>query len=192
MTDTANRILWTVIGMLLLVVGVGLLLVNLGRLPGFAADTPLLSSEVVDLWNRADPWNLGVVIVIGLVLLALGLWLFTRQFRLRVRPSMSNIQTRGEDPVRWRTHINSSAVVGALERDLTDGRRVANARVIMTGKSPHPQAWVRLDLAPGVVLSDVRDRVEESLDRFATTTGIRPEKLDVTVRLSRRSASRVR
>jgi hypothetical protein len=191
-TDTANRILWTLIGLLLLAAGVGLLLVHLGRLPGVPSDSSLLSTELIESWHRADNWNLGVLIAVGVLLFVLGLWLFIRQFRLRTVPSLSNLQARGEEPVRWRTHINSSALVGALERDLTDGSQVAAARVVMTGRSPHPEAWVRLDLAPGVVVSDVRERVDESLDRFEATTGMRPDRIDVTVRPSRRRASRVR
>lgn len=191
-TDTANRILWMIIGVLLLAAGVLLLLVHLGQVPGITPDTRLLSTGMVEWWHRADTWNLGVLIAIGVVLLLLGLWLFTRQFRFRVAASLANLQTRGEDPVRWRTHVKSSALIGALERDLVDGSRVVAARVVMTGHSPNPEAWVRLDLAPGVVLADVRDRVDKALDRFAVTTDMRPDKLDVTVRPSRRSGSRVR
>lgn len=191
MSDTANRVLWTFIGLVLLAAGVALGLAHFGLFPDFPARTALLSDEVLTLWHRADDWNTPVVIAAGALLLVVGLWLFARQFRRRSAHGLSNLLSRGETDVRWRTEVKAGALIKALERDLVD-RRIVAAHVVMTGRPPRPDAWVRLDLAPGIALSDVHKKVEQAVERFATTTGLRPGTLEVTVRPSRQAPARVR
>lgn len=192
MSDAANRVLWTLIGVLLLAVGIAIGLMHFGRMPGVSSDSVLLSDGLLDLWHRGDDWNVAVLVAVGAVVTVLGLWLFGRQFRRRSGPGLANLLSRGDDDeVRWRTHVKSGALVRALERDLVD-KRIVGAHVVMTGRPPRPDAWVRLDLAPGVALADVNERVRRSVERFSTTTGLQPATVEVTVRPSRRTASRVR
>ena len=191
MSDGANRALWAVIGVVVLAAGVMLGLLHFGLVAGVAPSTELLSDDLLALWRNADGWNLPVLAAVGVLLFAAGLWLFGRQFRRRSAPGLMNLVTRGEAEVRWRTRVRSAALLRALERDLVD-RKIVAAHVVMTGRPPQPNAWVRLDVAPGVVVSDVHERVEQCVDRFAATTGLRPRSLEVTVRPSRRSAARVR
>ncbi|GAA4917776.1 hypothetical protein LX16_3843 [Stackebrandtia albiflava] len=196
MTDTANRILWTILALLLTLLGVAAVLAHLDVFPGLPADTRLLGDRLLDWWHAADDWNLWVLVGVGVLLLVVGLWFFRRQFMRRGAPGLNDLTHRGESDDgdggtrEWRTNVKAHSLVHAMERDLTGGQ-IRAAKVVMTGREPRPDAWVRLDLQPGVTLDDVRDRVERSAERFTRTSGLRFGQLDVTVRPSRKPPARV-
>src|SRR5690606_18417281 len=79
--NTANRVIWTIVGVILLALGVLGVLASLDRLPGFDASTPLLSDEVTSTWRSWGAWAPIVSIVVGLLLIGLGILLFRAQIR---------------------------------------------------------------------------------------------------------------
>ena len=70
MSDAANRVLWTLIGVLLLAVGIAIGLMHFGRMPGVSSDSVLLSDDLLDLWHRGDDWNVAVLVAVGAVVTA--------------------------------------------------------------------------------------------------------------------------
>lgn len=199
MTDTANRILWIAVGLLLTIVGAIGIATWFGRFPFLSPNDVVLDSSLVELWHRFDPWNLIVAGCLGAVLIWFGLWLFTRQFRRRGSASMADLTVHGDQRARedtdkfdGHTTVRARGLVHALERDLTSARQIAKASVTLTGTAPQPNAWLRLDLARDASLSEVRDHVGEALTRFATTSDIRPATVDITVRPSNSQPVRVR
>ncbi|MEV6520403.1 hypothetical protein AB0M43_00505 [Longispora sp. NPDC051575] len=90
-----------------------------------------------------------------------------------------------------RTTARSRALAHALQRDLATGRLVTAVSVALTGDAPEPEFWIRLDTAPGARITEVRAHVDASLERFRATTGLRPRRLDVTVRPSHATPARV-
>ncbi|MEV0649066.1 hypothetical protein AB0I28_27810 [Phytomonospora sp. NPDC050363] len=210
MTDTGNRVLWTIVGVVLTAVGVGGVLVHFGVFPNFSADTPVLGPEVLDLWRRGGSWSLPVVIAAGVIVALIGLLLLRGQLRKRGESGMGDLEfertpetaivpieptdyvaldvkgggtaTAVASPRVGRTRVRSGGMTHALQRDLATGAAVTKAAVALTGDAPDPVAWIRLDLKPQATVADAREQVGEVLDRFGETTGFRPARLDVTVR----------
>ena len=191
MTDTANRLLWTVIGFLLLAVGAYGIVAHFGRIPGLPADTALLSPRLLELWRSGEPWIGYVVVAVGVLLVLVGLWLFGRQFRRRGAPSIPDLRLRERSAGGGTTVVRAGGLVRALERDLARATGVTGADAVLTGQAPRPDAWLRLDLAPEGSVDRLREHVNGCLERFETTSGMHPVTVDVTVRPSAAPPSRV-
>ncbi|HEY1178948.1 MAG TPA: hypothetical protein VGF17_22570 [Phytomonospora sp.] len=208
MTDAANRAWWTVIGVLLTAAGAGGVIAHFG-LFRFDADTPLLGPQVLDLWRRGGSWSLPIVMAAGVVVALVGLLLLRAQLRRRGEAGMSDVvfERTAETPVVpseptdyaaldvkedtltaqvtpavGRTKVRAGGITRALERDMAAGTSVRKAGVALTGDAPGPVAWIRLDLAPEARVSDAREQLDGVLARFGETTGLRIDRLDVTVR----------
>jgi hypothetical protein len=192
MTDTANRVLWIAVGLLLSAAGAAGIVAHLGRMPGVSPRDVLLGDELLVWWHSGDPWNRYAVIALGLLVAVLGLWLFARQFHIRGAATMPDVQLRERDAQGGGTRVRSAGLVRALERDLASSATVVNADAKLTGPHSRASAWIRLDLAPESDVAQVREHVDRSLERFTTTSGMQPHRVDVTVRPSARAASRVR
>ncbi|MGY0234170.1 hypothetical protein [Longispora urticae] len=222
MTHTANRVLWTAVGLGLTAAGAAGLAAHTGRLGALDPDHPLLGDRILDLWRRHTSWGLAIVIAAGVLLALCGLWLLRAQLRRRAARPLHDLVLRGHQGRRdfaaldvqvhrppagpgphaptegltaaqlpGRTTANSKALAHALRRDLVTGRHVTAASVALTGDAPEPDIWIRLDTAPDTLLTEVRAHVDASLERFRATTGLRPRKLDVTVRPSHTTPARV-
>ncbi|GIG67637.1 hypothetical protein [Phytomonospora endophytica] len=209
MTDAANRAWWTVIGVLLTAAGVSGVLVHFDLLPRFGADTPLLGPQVLDLWRRGGSWSLPIVMAAGVIVALVGLLLLRAQLRRRGEAGMSDVvfERTTETPVMpseptdyaaldvkggvatavitpavGRTKVRAGGITRALERDVAAGPSVRKASVALTGDAPDPVAWIRLDLKPEARVADAREQLDTVLARFGETTGLRVDRLDVTVR----------
>lgn len=190
MTNAANRVLWTVIGLVLLAAGVAGVLANRGWLPGADADAPLLWPELRHWWREIDPWGLVVTGLLGAVVALLGLILLAAEFRSRGAPALGELRLAHERP--GSTRVRGPVVGHGLERDLTRDPGIHAAAVAITGTAPRPELWVRLDLERQADLATVREHVDGALDRFARTYGLRPRKLDITTRVVGPPPARVR
>lgn len=191
MTDAGHRVLWTVIGLLLTAVGGAGVAAGLGRLPGTDPGAPLLWSGLLDLWRDVTPWGLVLVAVVGLVLAWLGWHLLYRQLWPRRQPALGwlDLHAAGSPDTASRSYRGSTRVRGStlahgLARDLVRVPGVRAAAVTLTGDPVRPALRIRLRLRQ-VQLTAVRGHVDAAVSHFTATGGLRPGRLDVTVRVDR-------
>ena len=114
MGNTTNRILWTIIGLLLTLIGVAGLLAHSGTPARPTGGSTLLNPTLLDRWHDADGWNIWVVAAVGVLLALLGLWLFGRQFKRRTGPPLPNVVLRDEP--RSERRVSASEGIIALNR----------------------------------------------------------------------------
>ncbi|MFC0531721.1 hypothetical protein [Phytohabitans kaempferiae] len=201
MTDAANRALWTVIGLVLLLAGVAGVLAHYDRLPGVTTPSAVLWPALVTGWRDISPWGHILVIVVGLLVALLGLWLARLQLRTtgerglrdltggelkraHASPSGDTVELQPEQPVPGETTVRAQALEKALRRDLARQPGIHAAKVDITGAAAHPHLAVRLDLPPDTDLARVRAIADDALSRFATTSGLEPEHPSFTARLT--------
>lgn len=195
-----NRTLWTVIGILLLAVGVLGFLVGQGILSIVDREQVLLSPELIDAWNRNDALATGLTIVGGLLLALLGMLLLRSQLRRPGGVPMGDLHL-GREPrpvgaesppvVGGDTEVASRALNRALRRDLELDRQVRDATVRLTGPAEHPQLRVRLSVTPDADIARLAGHVDRVVNRFATTSGVQPDLSDIVVRMPEHAPLRV-
>ncbi|MPZ27937.1 MAG: hypothetical protein GEV12_16375 [Micromonosporaceae bacterium] len=190
MTNAANRTLWTVIGLLLTVAGVAGVLANRGWLPGVDADAPLAWPELREWWQDTDPWGLVVVGLLGLVAAVLGLILLLAELRRRPARALAELRLAHRQP--GSTRVPGGVIGHGLERDLARDPGIRHAAVAVTGAAPGPDLWIQLDVEQRADFAAIREHVDEALDRFSRTYGLRPRRLDITARVVGPAPARVR
>ncbi len=201
--DRGNRVLGTVIAVLLLLVGLAGTLAGLGRIPRLARSTALLPSGVRTWWHGWGGWPWVVLAVVGLLLVLLGLLLLRAELRTRmVRPMPDLLWTDpvvGDPGARHRadlmlpghTRVRSGAMLHGIERDLARHPKVRQVSVGLGGDEAEPLVRARLGVAAGADLAKLQVYLAESLARFTRTTGLRPTDVQVEVTLSDREGARV-
>jgi len=186
---TANRLLWTIVGFVLLAAGVVGLLINAGRFRWVPSSTAVLPTSFTNAWNRFGFWSPLVTIVVGLLLVALGFLLLRAELRRRGARAMTPLVVRSTVRVDTpaiaigTTRIGTGALEKALARDVARSRQVSDATAYLTGDRDHPTLRLRLAVAPGADLRRVKSDVDSALDRFAATSGLRPRLADVDVQV---------
>ncbi|MGW4467303.1 hypothetical protein [Micromonospora sp. NPDC004704] len=200
MSHAGNRVLWTLIGLLLTALGAAAVVANLGHLPGIDERAPLIWTAFRGVFRDISPWGPIVTIALGLLLASLGWILLRRQLRPASSPAMDEYDLRTVTPNRvprygtgpGLTIVQGSALADGLERDLTRDPQIRRASVWLTGEPPTPAVRIKLYVTPQAPLSNLREYVQAAVDRFATTSGLRPSQLDITARVDAGGAARVR
>ena len=188
--DAANRVLWTIIGVLLIAAGGLTAAASVGWLPGVNTDSPLLWSELIEQWRAWDPWALLIVVGVAAILAWLG-WRLTRgQLRRSGGPALPDLAIDAPDG-RGRTVVGRSTLTDATEQDLRHIPGVQRAAVRLLGEHDGPELRARLDVGADATLPALAPHVADTLSRFSATSGLGPELVDVTVKLDDRSARRV-
>ena len=193
-----NRVLWLVIGGLLLAAGVLGLLAGAGALPTVDRQWVVLTPELISAWNRNEALATTLAIVGGLLLALLGGLLLRAQLRrpggarmgdlhLPQRPEPAQAEPQVE---RGTIEVASRALHNALERDLESDRQVRKAAVRLTGPTGHPRLLVRLAVTPDADLARLAGHVDQAVIRFTTTSGVEPDA-EVVVRMPERAVTRV-
>ncbi|HEX6871477.1 MAG TPA: hypothetical protein VF163_10305 [Micromonosporaceae bacterium] len=186
--NTANRVLWICVSLVLLAIGVLGILASQGWLDGVDTGTAVLPNSLNARWRDAGFWAPTLAIVVGLVLVALGVLLLWAQFRRRGGSTMPDLDLPDG---HGHTRVASRTLVRALSTDLSGDRDIQDAWVRLTGTPDQPRLLLRLLVAPGADLSRVRRYVDTALTRFSTTSGIDPQVADVEVRMSGGAVGRV-
>ena len=206
--NTGNRVLWIAIGAILTAAGVIGTLASLGKLSWLSRDRTLLGPEAARRWHTWHPWAVAVVIVAGLILALLGFLLLRAQLRGRGGAPMPDLVSRSQRPVPapeeredqvlsevssapGRTRVSGGALQQSLVRDLRTNREVRRAAVRLVGDPGHPEALVRLSVTADADVTALRSHVDSALDRFATTSGVRPRVRDVVVAMADQPPARV-
>ncbi|WP_329110421.1 hypothetical protein OG792_15840 [Micromonospora sp. NBC_01699] len=199
MSHAGNRLLWTVIGLLLVALGAAAAAANLGHLPGIDQRAPLIWSAFRGVFRDISPWGPIVAIALGLLLAYLGWTLLRRQLRPAGDPAMDEYDLRSVTGDRAAydgsgpgvTIVQGSSLADGLERDLVREPQIRRASVWLTGDPPTPEIRIKLYVTPQAPLATLRESVQAAVDRFATTSGLRPRHLDITARVDAGGAARV-
>ena len=187
--NTGNRVLWSIIGALLLAAGVVGVLASQGTFSNVDRNQPLLTTGMIDWWNARSALAAGLTIAAGLLTAVLGFLLLRAQLRGRGGAPMRDLafgarRTAASEGIdTGRTKVASSALHHALEHDLTTDRNVRRAAVRLTGPSEHPELLVRLAVTPDADIARVAGHLEGAMQRFTTTSGVTPDLSDVLVRI---------
>ena len=135
--NTANRVLWSVIGAVLVLAGVVGILASQGWLAGVDQHRLLFAPDAGDTWNRWGNWAPALAIAAGVILALLGLWLLRAELRVHARPSMPDTDLRTPprpDGVGGRTQVDTSVLARAMRRDLQSDPAISSAHVRITGR----------------------------------------------------------
>jgi hypothetical protein len=195
---TFNRVLWIVIGALLTAAGLVGVLGYAGVMPGLNRNRDLITANMDAQWRSWGGWAMGVTIAVGLVIAVLGVLLLRVQFLRRGGASMANLTrpaavfTSG-DPLReaGRTRVATNTLNQALTRDLQGDGSVRRAAVRLTGEPRSPSLRMRLAVTPDADISELRHHVDRAVQRFAKTSGLRPNVEEVVVKMTTGAQHRV-
>lgn len=194
--NTANRVLWLVIGAVLALAGILGILANRGWLPGADRTATLFASGAGATWRRYGAWAPALVIAAGVVLVVLGALLLRaelRAHRTRAMKDLTLYPTGDDQPgPTGRTRVDTAVLARAMRQDLQSDPRISSAHVRITGHPDRPEVFLRLEIDQLADLRPVRDRVTHSLDRLAATMPGHPTIHEVLINSSRRAPARVR
>jgi hypothetical protein len=159
--DRANRIVGTLVGLVLVAVG-GLGLMRSYGIPPFddeAMDDPLLLRQVRDFIADNDAWFWWAALVAA-VLVA---WLGWRWLRVQLLPSPSMRDLTVAHTEAGRTTLPADALAGAVTRELEGDSELRGARVRMVGSERSPALDVRAAVTDNADFDAVRTRVESDV-----------------------------
>lgn len=198
----ANRVLLTVVAVVLLAGGAAVALAGFGRLPSVPPDSPLLSRRLTDQWSG---WGIAawlVLAAVGLVIALLGVLLIRAELRVRAMRPISDLLITGPEVggdgteqgggPAGRTRVRGVAMMRGIEQDLARHPKVHRASVELGGDLADPRVHARLDVTAGTEVRRLQSYLAESLARFTGTTGLSPAEVEVEVMLTDRDATRVR
>jgi hypothetical protein len=189
---SGNRLLWTIVGLLLLLIGLAATAVSLGWF-GRDPDTVLMPAWLEQRWRSWGGWAFGVAIAVALIVALLGVLLLRAELRRRGGASLSDpVLAPAPGAARGHTRISAAALGQALSEDLQTHPAVRRAGVHLTGKARRPEVTMRLTVTPEADIGAVRGHVDAALSRFEATSGWRPDVAEVTVTMPNRSPQRVR
>jgi hypothetical protein len=170
--NTANRVLWSVFGALLVLAGAAGILASRGWLPGVGRHRLLFPADAGATWDDWGAWAPVLTITAGVLVALLGLWLLRAELRVHDRPSLPDPTLRtpaGPGEAGGRTRIDTAVLAKAMRRDLQSDPAIKGAHVRITGRPEHPEVSVRLEVEQGADLHPVRGHVDRALDRLAAT-----------------------
>jgi hypothetical protein len=195
--NAANRVLWSVIGAVLLAAGVLGVLASQDRLSNVDRQQPLLTTGTIGWWNAHSGLATGLTIGGGLLATFVGFLLLRAQLRGRGGAVMPDLAFGTRDAAALQanntggTKVTSSALHHALERDLANDRNVRRAAVRLAGPSEHPELLVRLAVTADADIARVAGHLEGAVRRFTTTSGVTPDVSQVLVRIPAGAPQRV-
>jgi len=184
--DRVTRIVLTVIGAILLAIGVAGILANTGLYAsGFGRRTLLQNPAAIWIGTHsAWFWPVAAAVAVAVALLAIA-WL---ALVISPAPKTRDVSIDGSA----RTSLRASALRDALTSEIQSYRGVDSARVRVVGDPQDPRLGVKVNLTDDARVAEVRERVErEALAhaREALDAPRMPVVLDLAV--STRSGPRV-
>lgn len=185
MSDRRNRVLAIVLGLILFLGGGAVLLCSVGVLGAAASNKALVNRTMVHWWHEHGSWSFVVLGVVGLVLLALGLALATKEWRRNDgKTRMGTVVLPSADHTRGHTTLRAPALSHSLEEDLSRIPDVGKALVGLFGTAPRVEMRSVLQVGDDAELTSLADEVESVLARAESSVGFRPDPVQVTVRFS--------
>jgi hypothetical protein len=188
MTDRANRILWSIGAIILLLAGGLGLTVATGIFGRSSAHAHVVTSTLARHWRAGGAASFAVASFLGLVIAFGGLWLARRQLarnegRSRLEDLVVHAPTTDDGRSQGLTSVRAACLSHGLEADLERIPGVEKALIGLFEPSDAPEVRARLDVIDGLDLNALADSVGACLSRLERTASIRLEGVDVTVRL---------
>lgn len=186
--DSFNRVVLTLLGLILLAAGVAGVLLATGVLGDDRKTAPVLGGEIPRFASRHDEWFWGVVagvaVVVGLLCLR---WLVAQLSTRRVG-GLDLEPNRKEG----RTRIASSALTDAVAEEIEGYRGVADASARLVGDQDEPGLALTVSLDDRADVGALRDRIESEAIAHARQALERPElRVLLDLRLQTTQAPRV-
>jgi hypothetical protein len=193
--ERVYRLLWTLIAVLLTATGALGVAAGRGYLHGIDPRSTLLPRPLLDQWRAWGTWAWVGLAVAGLVLSWLG-WRLLRASLSpggpRALPNRLILRSHDEPETAGTIRLHSPALAHATEHALTRHPAVERARVGLFGDARRPELRIRMDTGDGTDLRAVAERLPRVIEELTTTSGLRPDPVQVTVRPGGATGPRVR
>lgn len=190
MTARRHRVVLGLIGVLLLVGGGLSACLGAGVFGASRSNRPVFDRTLIRWWNEGGWESFAVVGAIGGFALVVGALLALGQLRRnngKKRAPTIDLPVSG---TRGHTRLRSPALSHSLEADLKTIPDVHDALVGLFGRYPHLELHTTLTVGDQADLDQLPRHVDAALDRMETTTGIRPDPVQVTVRFKAADTAR--
>ncbi len=140
-TDRLNRVLVSIVGLLLMAAGVYVLLRSTGAIGD--RDAPVLSNDIRDWARDHRRWLFAGAAALAAVIALLGLWWLVAQTR-RWEHRSQDITYRAEQPAEWRATVTADALESMLTDEVEghDAVQDVRARVHLEADEPHVELRV--------------------------------------------------
>ncbi len=181
-----DRTLLTLLALLLLAGGVVALLVGTGVLGADRARRPVLDPIAVDFLRSYLLYARIAAIVLGVLLVAVGLWWALRSLRPEPKPDLVL-----DDSAAGELTVTSSALADAIKADAISVQGVERARARLVGNEDDPALRLTLWLQQGADLRAVWEGLDQQvLSRARQALGL--SRLPTAIRLELDAAERQR
>lgn len=183
MTDRRNRVILIVVGLLLLVGGGLSACLGAGVFGAARSNRDIFDATVIRWWNEGGWKSFAVVTAIGIVAVVLGAFLASSQLhRNDGRQQTPTIIFPPTGGAPGETTLRSPALRHHLEADLEGIPDVHSAMVGLFGRYPTIEMGAVLTVNDNIDLERLPGQVDTVLARMETTTGTRPDPVQITIR----------
>jgi hypothetical protein len=192
--DLFNRVLWTVIGLLLAAVGALGVAAGRGYVHGVDSRGALLPRWLLARWHSWGSWAWAGLALAGLILAWIGWRLLRAELRpggRRALPAELILEPGDGRPAAGTVKLNSPALAHATETAIERHAAVQHALVRLLGDAEHPEMRARIDTAGGTDLRAVGEHLGRTVQELTTTSGLRPDPVEITVRPGQETGPKV-
>lgn len=187
----SGRLLVAVVAALAVAAGAAAVLVGADAFGSAAEQDHLIDRQVVSWWNQGGAWSYVITGGVGVVLVVVGAVVALAALRPPAGPaSPAEVVLPSRPEGRGTTSVRQGSLRSALAADLQGGADVQRAKVDLTGRYPDLAMRATVTVSDHADLEHLEGRLEGCLDRFAASTGVRPDPVVVTVRFAAGSGHR--
>jgi hypothetical protein len=191
-SDRGNRRVLGVIGLLLLIGGGLSVCLGAGAFGTARSNRNVFDTTVIRWWNEGGWMSFAVVVAIGVVAAVIGLVLALSQLRRDDRrPRTPDMTLPPPEGARGETTLRAQALSHSMASDLERIPDVHGAKVGLFGAYPEIELRAVLEVGDHADMDQLPQTVNEVLDRFQTTTGVRPDPVQIMVRFKHADRERV-
>ncbi len=163
-SDRTERVAVTILGLLLLALGLYVLLRGAGTLGNASSEQPLLRDARRRFLGDHEAWCWVAGAAAAAISFVLGLHVLRRELGKIARAPRTPLTRRGD---LGTTYAASSPLTDALEDELEGLPEIDHARAVLSGARARPRLDVRLGVADDADLATVRGSIEDhALERF--------------------------
>ena len=173
--STGNRVLWTVIGLLLAAAGVLGLGAGLGWFNRVDRGSAVWPSAWTRWWQEHERAAVTLLVLAALLAVIAGITLMRRQLRTRPQPSIAVLGPGHVHDAQGRTrkHLNVRArgLSKAVAADFAGHREVRQASVALTGDPASPVVDAHLRVTSRATVPMLADHLSAAMRRLESTLG---------------------
>lgn len=182
-----NRLLGTLVGLVLLAIGVAGLTVGLGALGSTLAHTAPMPAAIVQHATAPTDNDLIGLAVAGLLALLIGLIVLRVELQVVSRQRMGDLRYGQSSPEqgqgRGRTVVRSGGLEHGVRQSLETLPGVRSAQAQLAGNPERPDLLIELAVDAHTQLSTLKSEVQQAIERFQLTSGRQPST-QVRIRLA--------